>query len=207
MKKFVLLVFLCSFISFQPAQQSFAADKAELQNFVNSLGNKIIAIASNNKINSKKKKEQLANIINQNVDIEWITKFVLGRHYKAASIGQKNKFGDLYRQFVINSYVPKFIEYGGAKFTITDVVSDSNYDVVKCVVNLKGDAANINLDFRVRAGGADSKQKLLVFDFVAEGVSFIEAQRSEFNSVITNEGLDKFLIDLESKVKKLTNQG
>jgi len=207
MKKFVLSLVICSFIFSQSINQSIAGEKKELQNFITSLGNQIISVSSDKKTNSKKKRENLANIINKNIDIEWITKFVLGRHYRTATISQKEQFEELYHQFIIESYVPKFIEYGGAKFIIADVINDSNYDVVKCVFNLKDNATDINLDFRVRMNGNNSQQKHLVFDFVAEGVSFIEIQRSEFGSAISKDGLEKFLVDLETKVKQLKANG
>ena len=203
MKKSILLRVMYLFIFTQSLNQSFAGDKKESQNFINALGTKIISVASNNKINYKKKEEQLTHIIDQNIDIKWITKFVLGRHYKVATTIQKERFEELYHQFIIESYVPQFIKYNGAKFAITDVINDSNYDVVKCVFNLKDNATNINLDFRIRADKDSSKLKFLVFDFVAEGVSFIETQRSEFGSVITRDGLDNFLDDLAIKIKKL----
>ena len=203
MKKFIQLIVACLLIFSQSIDQSFAGEKNALQNFINSLGTQIISVASNNKINTKKKKEQLANVIEQNVDIEWIAKFVLGRHYRIATTSQKDQFKNLYYQFIIESYVPKFIEYNGAKFRIANVLNDSNYDVVKCIFNLKDNANDINLDFRVRENSSNPKQKFLVFDFIAEGVSFIETQRSEFGSVIAQDGLDKFLIDLAQKIKQL----
>ena len=42
-----------------------------------------------------------------------------------------------------------------------------------------------------------------MLDIVAEGVSLIETQRSEFGSAINNNGLDNFLDDLEKRVKEL----
>ena len=53
--------------------------------------------------------------------------------------------------------------------------------------------------FRVK----DYKGKLVILDFIAEGISLIETQRSEFNSAISKNGLDSFLDDLEERVRIL----
>jgi phospholipid transport system substrate-binding protein len=203
MKKIILSVTIFLLLSGQVLSQSFAAKNDELKDFINSLGTEIISVASNKKTNKIKKKELLAGTFNENVDTEWMTKFVLGRHYRVATTSQKKQFRELYNQFIIESYAPKFIEYGGAKFSIIDIINNDNYDVVKCIFNLGEGGADLNLDFRVRTKINNYKQKNLVFDFVAEGISLIETQRSEFGSVIVRDGLEKFLTDLESKNKQL----
>ena len=43
----------------------------------------------------------------------------------------------------------------------------------------------------------------MILDFIAEGISLIETQRSEFNSAISQNGMDKFLDILQERVEKL----
>jgi phospholipid transport system substrate-binding protein len=196
MKKIIFAVVILLFST----NLSFADDSKDVEAFVNDLGNKIIKIASNKTYNLNQKRDQLIKLVDGVIDADWISKFVLGKNYRTATPEQKDKFKKLYREFMINTYSPKFTGYNGEKFSITSVNSDNNYYTAKCIFYPK-DAPNINLDFRVRK--AQDNSSYMIFDIVAEGVSLIETQRSEFASVISQDGMDKFLVDLEERTKKL----
>ena len=100
---------------------------------------------------------------------------------------------------MINTYGPKFKNYKGDSFNVKTVTKQKRFYLVTTdFITSKTDPA-ISIDFRVK----DYKGKLVVLDFIAEGISLIETQRSEFNSAISKNGLDKFLNDLEARVKIL----
>jgi ABC-type transporter MlaC component len=46
----------------------------------------------------------------------------------------------------------------------------------------------------------EQNKQLAIIDFIAEGISLIETQRSEFDSAIKNIGIEQFLLDLNSKI-------
>jgi phospholipid transport system substrate-binding protein len=185
---------------------SFADESKEVRNFVNTLGNKIIAVASDNGLKVNQRRDRLTDIINEVVDTNWISKFVLGKHYRVATDSQKEKFRKLYHDFMVNTYGPKFNGYNGEKFTITSVINDNNYYTAKCIFYPKNGEPDINIDFRVRKNTTSNKPQFLIFDVVAEGVSLIETQRSEFGTVISKDGLDNFMVDLQERIKKLKNE-
>ncbi len=190
------------FILFFFMNQSFADETKEVENFVNNLGDKIIAVASNNKLKVNQRRDRLTNIIDEVVDTNWISKFVLGKHYRRATNFQREKFKELYHEFMVNTYGPKFNGYNGEKFSITGIINDSSYYTAKCIFYPK-DSANVNLSFRVRKNKAGNQPKFLIFDIVTEGVSLIETQRSEFGVVVTRDGLDNFMVNLQDRIKKL----
>ncbi len=183
---------------------AFADDAKEVQVFVNDLGNQIITIAGDSKLKLSQKREKLITVIDSVVDTDWISKFVLGKHYRSATDAQKEQFKKLYHEFMVNTYSPKFTGYNGEKFSITNISNDNNYYTAKCIFYPKN-SPNINLDFRVRknSNAGTNQPKYLVFDVVAEGVSLIETQRSEFGTVIAKDGLDKFMADLQVRIKNL----
>ena len=200
MKKIILSTFILLFLN----NQSFAVETLSVKKFIKVLGDKIISIADNEKLDFEQKKDELATIVDSNIDINWISKFVLGRHYRIATIQQKEQFKKLYHQFIINSYIPKFIDYNNTKFTIIGVSNNGNYHTVKCIFNFI-DKPEVSLDFRVRKAKNNAPPKFLVFDFLAEKISLIETQRSEFGSVISQKGLDAFLVDFKEKVEEIKN--
>ncbi len=199
MKKILFLVSL--FIALPSL--SFADETAEkTKKFIDSLGNHIITIAGDSKINDLKKREKIIAEIDKVIDADWIARFVLGKNYKEASDAQRQRFISLYRSFMINTYGPKFKNYDGKKFTVLAVDKLSGFYVARCEFLPHTSLTPIKVDFRVK----ERNGQLYVLDFVAEGVSLIDTQRSEFNSAISQNGMDQFLSDFSARVKNLKDQ-
>ena len=197
MKNFLTAFFLIIFSSSAMAENSSSKD--QVKDFINVVGRKIISTADEKGISEDKKKDKIIAIIDDSIDSDWISRFVLGKNYKSISDENRTKFSKLYRDFMINTYGPKFKNYNGRKFDVTDVNEQNGFFVAKAEFLPRDSNVPINVDFRVKERGG----KLVILDFIAEGVSLIETQRSEFNSAISQKGVDQFLIDLEARVKKL----
>ena len=189
---------LISFYSFTSLAQE-QAEILEVKTFVEELGNKIINIAKEKNTSEAKIREKIINEIDIVIDSEWIAKFVLGKNYKNLNDQQKKQFISLYRDFMINTYGPKFKNYNGKKFTVNEIVKQNNFYIAKAEFLPKDSDNAILTDFRVRKKDG----KLYILDFIAEGISLIETQRSEFNATIDSQGIEPFLKNLEEKVKKL----
>lgn len=196
MKKLFIIFFLSIFSSSAIAQNATSDDK--VRTFVNDIGNRIIKVAGE-KIPENKKKDKIITIIDGVIDYNWIARFVLGKNFKNANEAQRQAFTKLYRDFMINTYGPKFKNYNGRKFEVLNVTEQNGFYVAKSEFLPKDSNVAISVDFRVK----EKDGKLLILDFIAEGVSLIETQRSEFNSAISQNGMDKFLLDLKARVEKL----
>lgn len=205
MKKFFTLLtvtFLTLFFGINTHVFAADADPKKLSNakeFVEKLGNDIINIAKKENISEEVKKDNIITTIDTAIDSNWIARFVLGKNYRSASDQQKERFTELYRKFMINTYGPKFKNYNGREFKVTDVVEQNRFFLVKAEFLPKDSSTPILVDFRVK----ERKGKLVVLDFIAEGISLIETQRSEFNSAISQSGMETFLDNLEERVTKL----
>lgn len=197
MKKIFLTLLLTIFINQALANQDTKSD--EVGNFVQNIGNKIIHIAAEKGSSDAKKREKIINTIDQSIDANWIARFVLGKNYKEANEEQRTRFTKLYREFMINTYGPKFKNYDGRKFTVNEVLNQGGFYVAKAEFLPRDSNVPISVDFRVK----EKSGKLFILDFIAEGISLIETQRSEFNSAIAQSGMDKFLDNLEERVNTL----
>ncbi len=197
MKKFITLAIVILLLPFQ-AFANEEMSKEEVKKFVENIGNSIVGIA-NEKISETKKREKIIAIVDAAIDADWIARFVLGKNYKTANDEQRTKFIKLYHDFMVNTYGPKFKNYDGRKFTVSDVTEQSSFDIVKAEFLPRNSDIAISVDFRVKKRNG----KLAILDFIAEGISLIETQRSEFNSAIAQDGMDKFLENLSERVKKL----
>jgi phospholipid transport system substrate-binding protein len=197
MKTFFTAIFLVLFSATSFAETASTNDR--VRTFVSDVGNKIISLAAEKGVSEGKLVTKIINVIDVSIDADWIARFVLGKNYKTANPEQIQRFTKLYRDFMINTYGPKFKNYNGRKFDVKEVVEQSGFYVAKAEFWPKESNAPISVDFRVKERGG----KLVIVDFIAEGISLIETQRSEFNSAIAQEGMDKFLDSLDERVKNL----
>jgi len=196
MKKF-LITCLVFFIA-TPALASENAKTTEVRTYVEEIGNKIIKIAGE-KGSESKKRDKIISVIDDAIDADWLARFVLSRNYKTSTEAQKERFTKLYRDFMINTYGPKFKNYNGKKFTVNEVTEQNGFYIAKAEFLPHDSNVPISVNFRVK----ERNGKLMILDFIAEGVSLIETQRSEFNSAIAQKGMDQFLDDLADRVKQL----
>lgn len=193
----LLVLFYTQSALAQTGNQSEAVRK-----FVEEIGNKVITIAGETKIPDSKRREKIITMIDGAIDAEWIGRFVLGKNYKTATDAQRQRFTSLYRDFMINTYGPKFKNYNGRKFTVNEITEQGGFYVAKSEFLPRDSNVPISVDFRVK----ERNGKLVILDFIAEGISLIETQRSEFNSAISQKGTDQFLDELAVRVDNLKKQ-
>lgn len=201
MKKIIsTILILIAFASTVQAEEVKMEDR--VKDFINDVGGKIISIASEKGASEEKKKAKIIQVIDESIDSEWISRFVLGKNYKNVSDENKAQFSKLYRDFMINTYGPKFKNYNGRKFEVVEVNQQGGFYIAKSEFLPKDSNVPIDVQFKVK----ERNGKLVILDFIAEGISLIETQRSEFNSAISQKGVEKFLSDLEVRVKNLKSQ-
>jgi len=197
MKVFFTAILLAIFSAPSFAATTSAED--EVKKFINNVGNQVISIAAEKNIPESRVLTKIVSLVERSIDLEWIARFVLAKNYKTATPQEIERFTKLYRDFMINTYGVKFKNYNGRKFDVQSVTQQGGFYLAKAEFLPLNSNTPISIDFRVkeRAG------KLVIVDFIAEGVSLIETQRSEFNSAISQDGMDEFLDSLEQRVKKL----
>ena len=204
MKRLIAIVVLVLLSTLLFVQNAHAEKYPEIKKFVQTMSDTAIDIASDESKTIEKRRSELIDLFNERVDLDWVSKFIMGKHWRTASKEQRNKFIELYREYLIKKYAPKFNGYSGKDFQILDI--ENSYEdeyIVKCKY-ISNAGEKINVDFLVMKNGKNGE--LYVNDFIAEGVSFIVMQRSEINSTITNKGLDNFLKDLKARLDKTEDE-
>ena len=195
MKKLLLL---CLFFSFSVRAEGLYRS-SEVAEFAKKFGSEIIAISNSKKISKSQKSDKIVAKIDESTDSEWISRFVLGKNYRALTDPQKSEFKRLYRQFMIKTYGPKLSNYGGEKFEVKKTQKEHFFYLVDCELHAEEGKPNVLISLRIK----ERKGKLKIIDFIAQGISLIETQRSEFDSAISQNGIEKFIADLREKVANL----
>lgn len=191
------IIVISTFISLIMSSTAIASASQEgAKNFIRSVSENTIKIISSSKEKNSDKEKKLIKMFKASVDTNWIAKFALGKHWRNANKEQQEKYIKLYEKFLISKYVPKFKEFTNQNFTINKSIDqdDSEYMVLTKII--QPDGPSINVNYKVRQYG---KNDYRIFDVIAEGISLISTQRSDFNSVVTKKGLNKLITILEKK--------
>ena len=193
-KKIIISLSLIIMIS----PSSIAEEKQKLIEFVNNTAKQVILVIESTNTNSQKEQE-LRDIFYNSVDITWMAKFALGKYYKKINQPQLEEYLLAYKNFMINTYVSKFSEYNGVNFDIESVkhISDSQYIVSTKILNKKYTSKYISIAYRIKM----TDNHFLIRDIVAEDISLILGQRSDFNSILAKESIASLIQRLKEKIK------
>lgn len=187
-KIFVVLLLLAS-----PAHA--VSDIPGANKFVRSVSDRTLAIVISSSFSEKEKEKKLENLFSEAVDSDWIAKFALGRYWRAATDLQKSEYQTVYRKYLFDNYIPKFKKYTNQQFVLKSTLDDGNgeYLVKTEIKNPAG--VDIRVDYKIRMQNGVYK----IFDIVAEGVSLIATQRSDFSSILSRKGVDVLIKKLKAK--------
>ncbi len=186
MKKYIFVIYLL----FMPCISFAQCDEAD--DFIMGISQKVLHIIKH----KNSAANELSDLFVSVVDVDWIGKFVLGSYWKTLDDTQKKQYLAKYRSFIIAAYVPLFKEYNGQDFKVDDATDLPNN---QCMVSMSiYGKTEYNLSYRLKK----MDDKFVVHDIIAEGVSLLSTQRSEFGAIITQKGFDALLNRLDAKNKK-----
>lgn len=189
--------FIIALLAFIPINAT--ASEKQAKQFIDDLGNQAISIIGNGKYSDKKKEEKLISLFTQSVDTDWVGRFVLGKYWRRATVEQKDRYRKLYKEYLIASYVPRFREYTNQNFLISGVNKEREKEYLVKTEITSPDQPSINVSYRIRQKDTGFK----IIDVIAEGVSLITTQRTEFSSLISRTSIDMLLQKLAAKTKQL----
>src|SRR5215471_12715187 len=159
---------------------------ADPATFVQRLGNDAIKELADPAIAPSEREVRFRRLLRDRFDMAAISKFVLGRYWRAADERQRAEFQQLFVEFVVRSYSTRFGEYLGKGIKVTGAsAEDGGTVLVHSSIDMPSSSSrDVRVDWRLR--GADDN--LAVVDIVAEGVSMSVTQRSQFASMVQDHG-------------------
>ena len=150
--------------------------------FIENFGNKLVAIV-NSPIPLSEKKEQVLPLIQQNVDIDAIGRYCLGRYWKVATPEQQKEYIGLFHQVLVNAITDKLGDYRGVSFTIGNVTKSGDDESVDATL-VRPQQPPATMQWIIsNASGTDK-----VVDVVGEGASLRLTPRQAYSSYIARNG-------------------
>ena len=164
---------------------SIALDKANgsspqnPEEFIGSIFYDIIKVASI-KLNDAEKITNMVNLFDENVDYVFVSRAILGSHWKKASDKQKQDLSLALKDYLAKKYSKQFFELRSEEIKFKGVNQlNSNSFIVNSRV-ISEDAKPFDVAWQVVK--TDAELKLINIKF--EGISMIHTERAEIKSLI-----------------------
>ncbi len=198
MKKLFALVCSVLFMFGAEARADINAGKAE--QFIKNVTQQGIEELINSDVSESERSARFTKLFNQDLDLDFIGKFVLGRYWRTATPKQRTDFIDVYRKLNIQTWSERFNEFKGKNFEFIGTEKSKSPDQV--FVNTQvpmQEGAPASVKWRVKETGGNMR----IVDIIIENVSLAQTARSEYTSYIQKSpnGIDGLIADLKAKLK------
>ena len=198
MKKIFTIFFSAIMLFCYTAHAAIDTKKAE--NFVRDLTQQGIEQLINSNVSEAEKQARFTKLFNEDLDLDFIGKFVLGRYWRTATPQQRKDFIDVYRKLNIQTWSARFNEFKGKHFEFLGSESSKSADQV--FVNTQvpmSEGAPASVKWRVK----ETNGQYRIVDIIIENVSLAQTARSEYTGYIQKspEGINGLIKDLRAKLK------
>lgn len=152
-------------------------------------------------------------ILSPHVDMERMSRWVLGKHWRTATKEQREHFTREFKTLLVRFYTSALLDdpekldelldnldEGIITFQPTRIPEDAEQVIVKAAVHLK-DRPEIPVSFRLYQSKSGGEWK--VIDISVEGISLVTTYRNTFASEISRDGLDALLNRLSERNREL----
>lgn len=175
-------------------------DQAQLKSYVENLIQESHELLHNTTLSDKEMTQKASKLLRTNLYLNWMAKQSLGRNIKSISKEQLKDFTKTYSAFVIDSYSNLVKSYKGEKGKLVRVNKISNnLFMVDTEILSTNDGTRTEVKYLVHELNSKDTIRFLIGDIITEGVSLLDSQRSEFNQILSNKGIDGLISELKQK--------
>ncbi|MGF1593650.1 MAG: phospholipid-binding protein MlaC [Kiloniellaceae bacterium] len=169
----------------QPAA-SAALDTMQAANFLANLQEQAASRLGDASVSEKEKEEHFRKLFNENFDVPAIGRFVIGRYWRGASEADRGAFLKVFEDAMVQRFLPLLAENSSERFQIGTVTRDSTNEDTAFIDSRidRTEGEPVRVSWRVRLTDGEFK----ILDIVAEGVSMAITLRSEYGSVLRQNG-------------------
>lgn len=185
MKSALTLCLLAAAVVVLPARGE-ALDTKQAANFLATLQERAASRLGDASLSEQEKEDHFRKLFNENFDVPTIGRFVIGRYWRAASPEEQKAFLDVFEDAMVQRFLPLLAENSTERFQIGTVTPDSRNENMALIDSRidRSEGEPYKVRWRVRETDGDFK----ILDIVAEGVSMAITLRSEYGTVLKNNG-------------------
>ena len=184
--------------------ESVAVVSTDARNWANSKGQELIqALGEANQIT---KYAKLDKMMLEDVNLDYVSKFVIGKYARLMNDEQKSRYHDLFQRYVLSLYKQVSFDFDASavNFTIDSVTEYPKFTNVSCSVDPGKLTQNVKIEkvpvkFKLIRG---DRNRIQAVDVEISEVSMVIEYRKRFYQMIKteDENMDWFLDKLNDKV-------
>jgi phospholipid transport system substrate-binding protein len=183
------------------AQAGADAPKAVIEGYYVQL---LKAMQNSDKLGYKGRYELLKPSIDKTFNVALMAQASVGSYWDNMTSDQRARLVEAFRDFTIANYAHSFHSYDGEKFVTADAQEAPRKDSKDIIVNtemVKTDGDKVAINYLLRP---DSDNNYKVIDVYLEGsISQLATRRSEYTSVIREQGVDALIAAIKKKADGL----
>jgi phospholipid transport system substrate-binding protein len=146
------------------------------------------------------RRERLEPAIEKAFDSEFMARAAIGRQWKKLSEEDRIRWVKSFRAFSVANYASRLDHYAGQSFETLGEKPGQNQTVFVLTRVVEPDAEDVELNYRLR----ETEEGWKVIDLYAKGtVSELALRRSEYSSVLKEDGFEALLAMLDAKTADL----
>jgi phospholipid transport system substrate-binding protein len=143
---------------------------------------------------------QLAPVIRRTFDIASMARLSVGPSWAALTEAQRQRVSESFGRYISAIYADRFDSYDGQKLEVTGEQPAPSGVMVKSQI-IKANGEPVKVDYMMRRNG----ETWLISDIYLDGaISEVATRRSEFATILKNDGIDGLIAALNRKADILT---
>jgi phospholipid transport system substrate-binding protein len=169
----------------QPSSSRAEVSGKKAEAFISGLADQAIKAITVPNISKLERVKRFKVLLNENFAVKVIARYVIGRYWKRATQSEKEEYLSLFQEMLAVNYVNRFSEYAGENLNVIKSSVSSSKDAMVHSQIVRDGSQPVSVDWQVR-----SKDNVIfkIVDIKVEGVSLGQTQKSEFSSVIRQNG-------------------
>ena len=181
-------------------------DTQELKAYVTNLIDEGYEMFNDKSLSDSERSKKSEALIKSHLHLDWMAQQSLGRHRRELSSDQIAKFSKIYSEFVVRAYTELSSHYDGEKAVLKNIKQiDDDMFMVNLEIPKPDSKSPIKIEYLVHKLEKGEKDSYLIGDIITEGVSILNSQQAEFNSVLSSGGIDALMNKLKARAEKNTD--
>jgi phospholipid transport system substrate-binding protein len=143
---------------------------------------------------------QLDPVIRRSFDLASMARLSVGPSWAGLSEARRQQVTESFGRYISAIYADRFDSYAGQKLEVTGEQPASSGVMVRSQI-IKASGEPVKVDYMMRRNG----ESWLISDIYLDGaISEVATRRSEFSTILKNEGIDGLIAALNRKADILT---
>lgn len=175
----------------------------ELRKYVENIIDEGYELVHDKTLTETQRYQKTSKLIQTHLNLDWMAKYTLGRNRRVISDDKVAEFTKIYSKFVVKVYADLSNNYNGEKAVLKNIkqVDDDMFIVNTEIVRPSGQQP-VKVDYLMHKLENHTNNPYRISDIITEGISILNSQQSEFNSVISSRGIDALIEELKKKIEK-----